>query len=159
MTDDDTMLREATTCANAALIADIVGHPADEPAVDDLVGGTDLSTEAVRRRLDDLLDVDVVDWTDRGVCLTSAARSLFDERGLFPERVWKRQYDQSGRSDGDDRLVNTCRRCGDAVFAEDDVVLVSWDRFHGSEKVGSGRATFCADCVPIPAADGPSDGR
>lgn len=63
-----------------------------------------LSDDAIRRHLNTLKDVNVVqerefktgerlrDYPHKFYELTKEARELFDRNGLFPEKAWQRQY-------------------------------------------------------------------
>ncbi|XVH32390.1 ArsR family transcriptional regulator [Haloferacaceae archaeon DSL9] len=98
-------LQRATDKKRADLIADIVGHPAGAPSVEELdYMNPPLSDDSIRRHLNTLADVGVVrvrelapgtrlrEYPYQFFELTPEARELFDRNGLFPEEAWKRQY-------------------------------------------------------------------
>lgn len=98
-------LQKATDKKRADIIADIVGHPKGLPSVEELdYTNPDLSADAIRRHLNTLQDVGVVEETEletgerlrdypyKFYGLTDAARDLFDRNGLFSEEAWRRQY-------------------------------------------------------------------
>ncbi len=98
-------LQKATDKKRADLIADIVGHPKGAPSVEELdYMNPPLSEDAVRRHLNTLKEVGVVDVLElesgkqvhgfprQFYVLTGAARELFDQNGLFPEDAWQREY-------------------------------------------------------------------
>jgi len=108
--DDDfetwVALQRATDKKRADLLADIVGHPKGAPSVEELdYMNPPLSEDAIRRHLDRLLEVGVVekrvfepgqrvrDYPYIFYSLTDDARDLFDRNGLFPEEAWQRQYE------------------------------------------------------------------
>lgn len=89
----------------ADIIADIVGHPKGAPTVEELdYMNPPLSEDSIRRHLKTLADVGVVrvrefetgnrvrDYPYQFFEITSKARELFDQNGLFPEEAWRRQY-------------------------------------------------------------------
>ena len=99
-------LQKATDKKRADLLADIVGHPAGAPSVEELdYMNPPLSADAIRRHLKDLIEVGVVrerefdpgerlrDYPYKFYELTDEARDLFDRNGLFPEAAWQRQYE------------------------------------------------------------------
>ena len=98
-------LQKATDKKRADIIADIVGHPAGMPSVEELdYMNPPLSDDAIRRHLKELLAVGVVqehafepgnrlrEYPYKFYELTEGARDLFDQNGLFPEDAWHRQY-------------------------------------------------------------------
>lgn len=98
-------LKKATDKKRADILADIVGHPEGLPSVEELdYMNPPLSDDAIRRHLQELIDVGVVnerafesgkrlrDYPYKFYELTDAARDLFDRNGLFPEDGWQRQY-------------------------------------------------------------------
>jgi DNA-binding HxlR family transcriptional regulator len=98
-------LQKATDKKRADILADIVGHPEGLPSVEELdYMNPPLSDDAIRRHLQELMDVGVVnerafepgerlrDYPYKFYELTDAARDLFDRNGLFPEDAWQRQY-------------------------------------------------------------------
>lgn len=98
-------LQKATDKKRADLLADIVGHPKGMPSVEELdYMNPPLSDDAIRRHLNTLKDVNVVqerefkpgerlrDYPHKFYALTEEARELFDRNGLFPEKAWQRQY-------------------------------------------------------------------
>jgi DNA-binding HxlR family transcriptional regulator len=98
-------LQKATDKKRADILADIVGHPEGMPSVEELdYMNPPLSEDAIRRHLQELVDVGVVqerafeagnrlrDYPYKFYELTDAARDLFDRNGLFPEDAWQRQY-------------------------------------------------------------------
>jgi len=105
-------LQKATDEKRADILADIVGHPAGMPTVEELdYMNPPLSEDAIRRHLHTLLDVGVVrereidpgerlrDYPYKFYELTEAARDLFDRNGLFPEDAWRRQYESVEKTD------------------------------------------------------------
>jgi len=99
-------LQKATDKKRANLIADIVGHPAGAPTVEELAYmNPSLSEDSIRRHLATLIEVSVVesstlpegkrlrDFPYTFYTLTDEARTLFDRNDLFPEGAWRRQYD------------------------------------------------------------------
>lgn len=100
-----TALQKATDKKRADIIADIVGHPEGAPSVEELdYMNPRLSDDAIRRHLDTLEDVGVVQVLEfepgertggfpyQFFELSTEARELFDRNGLFPEEAWTRQY-------------------------------------------------------------------
>ncbi len=98
-------LQKATDKKRADILADIVGHPAGAPSVEELdYMNPPLSDDAIRRHLKTLAAVGVVrerefepgdrlrEFPYKFYELTPDARSLFDRNGLFPEDAWQRQY-------------------------------------------------------------------
>jgi DNA-binding transcriptional ArsR family regulator len=94
----------------ASVIADIVGHPAGMPTVEELVYMSPaLSESAVRRHLTTLqadgivrervLDHRVRDYPNKVYELTEESRARFDERGYFPQNPWRRQYTSVEKTD------------------------------------------------------------
>ena len=105
-------LQKATDEKRADILADIVGHPAGMPTVEELeYMNPPLSEDAIRRHLHTLMDVGVVrereieagkrvrDYPYKFYELTEAARELFDRNGLFPEDAWRRQYQSVEKTD------------------------------------------------------------
>jgi hypothetical protein len=99
-------LQKATDKKRADILADIVGHPEGMPSVEELdYMNPPLSDDAIRRHLQELIDVGVVrerafdpgerlrDYPYKFYELTEPARALFDRNGLFPEQAWTRQYE------------------------------------------------------------------
>ncbi len=98
-------LQKATDKKRANLIADIVGHPAGAPTVEELAYlNPSLSEDSIRRHLATLIEVGVVESVSlpegkrlrafpyKFYTLTDDARALFDRNNLFPEAAWQRQY-------------------------------------------------------------------
>lgn len=105
MDDPDRALGIATDERRAALLADIVGHPAGMATLEELdYMNPPLSRNAIQRHLAELQEVGVIREHELAVgervrgCphtfygLTGEARDLFDRAGLFPEQAWQREY-------------------------------------------------------------------
>jgi hypothetical protein len=99
-------MRSETDKKRADIIADIVGHPSGAPSVEELdYMNPPLSSDAIRRHLDTLAEVGVVQVLEfepgervggfpyKFFELTAEARALFDRNDLFPEAAWRRQYE------------------------------------------------------------------
>lgn len=89
--------KTATKSDNANLIADIVGHPKGAPTVKELkYMSPSISIGELQSHLRTIEQTGVIELMETDshtFCrLTDDAREKFDERGLFPERPWRRQY-------------------------------------------------------------------
>ena len=95
----------ATDQNRSNLIADIVGHPTGMISVEELdYMNPDMSSDAIRRHLHELMGVGVVDehsfepgdrmreFPYKFYTISANARQLFDRNELFPVEAWRRQY-------------------------------------------------------------------
>ena len=105
-------LQKATDEKRANVLADVVGHPAGMPSVEELAYmNPPLSDDAIRRHLKTLAGVGVVrerefetgerlrDYPYKFYELTEEARELFDRNGMFPREAWQRQYRSVEKTD------------------------------------------------------------
>lgn len=99
------LLQTVIQPSRANIVADVVGHPAGAPSVDELSKtNPGLKKDTVRGHLSMLKDAEVVEelvvpvgertrgYPYKFYRLTERARRVFDTNGLFPETAWKRQY-------------------------------------------------------------------
>lgn len=102
------ILHAATEEVAHELLIDVAGHPKGAPSEKELVwANPDVSRRTITRRLDDLVDTDVLErhTYERGeqpadadsnvrtfYRITDRARAVFDEVGLFDPAVWQPVY-------------------------------------------------------------------
>ncbi|MDS0296538.1 ArsR family transcriptional regulator [Halogeometricum luteum] len=90
---------------HADILADVVGHPAGAPTVEELdYMCSNFDAEEIRRHLSTLEDAGIVqiselepvpspsDSPTQFAKLTSDARERLNAEGLFPQEAWQRQY-------------------------------------------------------------------
>ncbi|SDQ04687.1 ArsR family transcriptional regulator [Halopelagius longus] len=99
----------ATKSDYANLVADIVGHPTGAPTVEELeymspsipIG----ELQSHLRTLEQTGVIELMETDSHTFCrLTNDAWKEFDERGLFPERPWRRQYSRVQKTTKIERL-------------------------------------------------------
>lgn len=100
-------LQAVTQETRAALLADVVGHPAGAPSVEELdYTNPDVSRSTIDEHLGVLVEAGVVekvrlppgersrDLPYTFYRITDAGRDLFDRNNLFDRAVWREQYER-----------------------------------------------------------------
>ena len=110
--DTEELLEITRKRISANIIADIVGHPRQGPTVEEIVYMNPAHSHAeIHSCLSELSKKGVIserqiashtrcpDLPSAYFVITDAARSLFDQNGLFPTQPWRRQYQAVTKAD------------------------------------------------------------
>lgn len=110
--DSEELVKIVREGVSADIIADIVGHPREGPTVEEIVYMNPAHSHAeIQSCLSELSKKGVInerqiashtrcpDLPSAYFVITDAARSLFDQNGLFPTQPWRRQYQAVTKAD------------------------------------------------------------